>query len=240
MSQQGLGMESVWDRSAGAWLQQVGDEGDFSRKHVLDAPMLERVRASGAKRVLDVGCGEGRFCRMMTDLGLKATGIDPTKQLLEVAKAQGGSEYYNSSAEELPFWDGDFDLVVFYLSLIDIDGLSAAIREASRVLKTDGRILVANLSPWITASQGAHESWQRQVDGSVKMHMARYLESHSYRATWNGIDITNWHRSLSVYMNAFLSCGFRLTYFDEPKAVNDTGKNYDQAPYLYIMEWQKP
>ena len=55
-------MPSDWDQSAKAWIASVETGSDFARIAVLDRPMLEAVRTSGAKTALDVGCGEGRFC----------------------------------------------------------------------------------------------------------------------------------------------------------------------------------
>ncbi|WP_421726797.1 hypothetical protein [Bauldia sp.] len=39
----------------------MGDDGDFSRAHVLDDLMLDLAMSSGPETALDVGCGEGRF-----------------------------------------------------------------------------------------------------------------------------------------------------------------------------------
>jgi SAM-dependent methyltransferase len=45
--------------------------------------MLAIVEELGPARVLDVGCGEGRFCRMLADRGIITTGIDPTAALID-------------------------------------------------------------------------------------------------------------------------------------------------------------
>lgn len=58
-------MTDGWDESAGAWIAEQGDLGDYSRQFVLDAPMMARARGKGFRKALDVGCGEGRFCRML-------------------------------------------------------------------------------------------------------------------------------------------------------------------------------
>jgi len=63
-------MDDGWEQSAGAWIASIGDKGDWGREHVLDPVMLERISAGQFERALDVGCGEGRFCRL-----LKAKGI---------------------------------------------------------------------------------------------------------------------------------------------------------------------
>lgn len=74
---------SGWDTSAAAWIDIQGEAGDFGRVHVLDAPMLALVDALAPATVLDVGCGEGRFCRMLEARGLATTGVDPTAALIE-------------------------------------------------------------------------------------------------------------------------------------------------------------
>ncbi len=145
--------ENGWQSSALSWIELSGDEGDFSRKHVLDAPMLDRVKALPPSHALDVGCGEGRFCRKLDQLGWKAHGIDPIDAMIEAATGRHpGGDYTVGYAEELPFEDNSFDLVVSYLSLIDIDGLEDAISEMARVLRPNGRLLIANLSSFTTCS----------------------------------------------------------------------------------------
>ncbi len=133
-------MGNGWDESAAAWIADMGEAGDFGRKHVLDSAMLSRLRGRGFRRALDVGCGEGRFCRRMQDLGIAPVGIDPTDALLHRARAcDPEGVYLPGRAESLPFADGAFDLVVSYLTLIDIPDIRAAIPEMARVLAPGGR-----------------------------------------------------------------------------------------------------
>ena len=54
-------------------------------------------------------------------------------------------------AERLPFREGAFDIVVSYLSLIDIPDVGAAVPEMARVLKPGGTLLIANLTSFSTA-----------------------------------------------------------------------------------------
>src|SRR6478752_6983170 len=78
--------DNGWGRSAQAWIDSMGERGDWGREHVLDPVMLGRVAAGRFDRALDVGCGEGRFCRMLKAAGVSVTGIDPTPQLIETAR----------------------------------------------------------------------------------------------------------------------------------------------------------
>jgi 2-polyprenyl-3-methyl-5-hydroxy-6-metoxy-1,4-benzoquinol methylase len=71
-------MNNGWDRSVSFWIAAMGEQGDGSREHVLDPIMLKRASAQRFERALDVGCGEGRFCRMLRAKGIFVVGIDPT------------------------------------------------------------------------------------------------------------------------------------------------------------------
>ena len=145
-------MSDGWEESAAAWIADMGDAGDFGRRVVMDAPMMARVRLRPYRRALDVGCGEGRFCRMLRAEGIEAVGIDPARSLIDRARAlDAGGDYRVEAAEALGFEDGAFDLVVSYLSLIDIPDAGAAIGEMARVLAPGGRLLIANLNGFNTA-----------------------------------------------------------------------------------------
>jgi len=239
-------MSNGWDNSALAWIESMGeqgDRGDWGRQNVLDPVMMARVAKGGFRKALDVGCGEGRFCRMLRDAGVKATGIDPTAQLLDVARQRDPSgDYRLGRAEKLDFADRSFDLVVSYITLVDIPDFRAAIREMTRVLKPGGSMLIANLTSFTSAC--GDRGWVKNGDGEhLHYPIDRYLDEHSLWLEWSGIRIENFHRSLSAYMSAFLENGLALTFFAEPDAVSGAGvyrERHHRVPWFVVMEWQRP
>ncbi len=102
------------------------------------------------RRVIDVGCGEGRFTRALAAPGAEVFGIDINDAALAAASAAPGGEnvtYMLARAEDLPFEDASVDVVVFSNSLhhiyhTDGDNVAQALGEAARVLKPDGRLCV--------------------------------------------------------------------------------------------------
>ncbi|MCD7059441.1 class I SAM-dependent methyltransferase [Pelagibacterium xiamenense] len=235
-------MSNGWAESADAWIADMGETGDFGRQYVLDTPMLERVRAKRFSHALDVGCGEGRFVRMLTEAGIPAIGIDPTEKLIAHARSRHPEgDYRLGRAEALEFADAAFDLVVSYLTLIDIPDLEAAIAEMVRVLSPGGTLLIANLTSFSTAS--IPNGWREDADGNSQFILDDYMTPRSAVASWRGISIENWHRPLSAYMQLFLSHGLVLRHFDEPLPQGaDPARTarYRRVPWFLIMEWEKP
>ncbi|WP_026261156.1 methyltransferase domain-containing protein [Kiloniella laminariae] len=234
--------ENGWLSSANAWIDRMGEEGDFARKYILDHLMIPRILNEKPANMLDIGCGEGRFCRVIGEQNVEVTGIDPVDSFINHAKSRDPRGNYQCCfAESLPFADESFDLVVFYLSLIDITDLQAAIREATRVLRPNGRVLIANLTSFTTSNGTTGSVIGR--DGKVYYPLGSYLEERANWFEWGGLRIRNWHRPLSTYISSLLDAGLVLTYFDEPKPIggpHDSVEKYNKVPFVMMMEWKKP
>jgi SAM-dependent methyltransferase len=235
-------MNNWWQTSAEAWIADMGEYGDFGRRYVLDPVMLPRALAPSPKKALGAGCGEGRFCRMLKLHGIEVTGIDPTPALLAAARARDPqSRYLQAVAEQLPLDDNAFDLVVSYLSLIDIPNMQAAISEMARVLNPGGTLLIANLNSFNTAGSG----WVKADTGEhLYFPINNYLQGRSLWIEYRGIRVVNHHRPMSTYMRALLDAGLLLTYFDEPgprpDAPEPEASLYRRVPWFHGMKWMKP
>ena len=191
-------MGGDWDDNAKAWIDHVGTRGDFSREYVLDPVMLERVRKGAFQSALDVGCGEGRFCRMLAKERIPAIGVDPTEALIAEARRQDpGGDYRLGGAEQLSFDDNSFDLVVSYLALIDIEDFRTALREMARVLAPGGRLLIANVSSCLSAgpADGVSSNAFKSGAGFAIDH---YFEERSRAVRIGKFRVRNWHRPLSA------------------------------------------
>ncbi|MHC2618292.1 SAM-dependent methyltransferase [Bradyrhizobium huanghuaihaiense] len=230
-----------WAASAAAWIIEQGEDGDYGRRFVLDAPMRARIEGRGFRNALDVGCGEGRFCRIMQRAGIRTTGIDPTEALLARARElDPGGDYRLDRAEAMDF-DASFDLVVSYLSLIDMPDLAAAIAKMVGALRPGGTLLIANLTSFNTAGQP--DGWTRDREGDMRFAIDHYMDERPIWVSWSGIRIQNWHRPLSTYMTLLLGQGLQLRLFVEPEPTGgDPGRNalHRRVPYFHVMEWRKP
>jgi 2-polyprenyl-3-methyl-5-hydroxy-6-metoxy-1,4-benzoquinol methylase len=229
-----------WDESARAYIDFI-DRGESSREALVDEHMLRLCGDVRGLRTLDVGCGEGRFVRMLADRGADSTGIDATGEMVRTAVSRGPQPLALADAARLPFRDARFDLVISYIVLVDVEDWCSAIAEMARVLRPGGSIVVANVG-FVTASYG----WERDADGRRLYHKVdRYAEEWSQVWEWSGIRVRNWHRPLSAYMQAYLGAGLTLREFLEPVPQDDSLRDdtefedWYRIPQFTVMKWQK-
>jgi SAM-dependent methyltransferase len=203
-----------WIQSADAWIADQGNEGDWSRRVVLD-PALEKILThTKGKAVLDLGCGEGRYSRVLQGSGALVTGIDPVPQFINRARTLDSiSTYIEAKAEALPLANSSFDIILSYLSFIDIADLQAASQEIARVLRPGGELVVVSISNMASTTDG----WIKDEAGNKSYRTVdRYMEHFAMDLEWRGIRISNYHRPLSYVLGLFLNHGFVLTRFIEP------------------------
>lgn len=234
----------LWNDSAAAWIRGQGEHGDQSRQF-LDPFVWEILGNVQGLTIADIGCGEGRFCRLLQARGAKPVGIEPTENLISVARQRDPEgDYRQEKAEKLSIASDSMDLVIFYLTMIDFDPIEPAIAEAMRILKPGGRCVVINLTSMNTASDTLwiHDENGKRVAWSVE----NYGRSHPSTVEWSGIRIINYHRPLSVYFQCFLAQGFQLENYLEPVPTDEQIQEHPEwaghliVPYFNIHVWDKP
>jgi SAM-dependent methyltransferase len=110
-------------------------------------PLDELLDVRG-RDVLDVGCGDGALVRRLADARARAVGLDPQAAALEQARAQAREgqtvRYVQGTAEDPPFADASFDVVIFFNSLHHVPPacMDRAVAEAARMLRPGGLLYV--------------------------------------------------------------------------------------------------
>jgi SAM-dependent methyltransferase len=198
-------LRETWRARADTWIRWSRSpdlDDDFWQLHL--AQFLDLLPPPG-RLTLDVGCGEGRLGRVLAAAGHHVVGCDAAFAMVKAAAdAPGDCAAVVAGAAMLPVRDREADLVILFMCLHDFDDMTAAVREAARVLVPGGRLAVALLHPVVTAKlAGTYAAECR--------YTADTPEKAGLVMTYEGL-----HRPLIAYTAALAASGLVIEAIREP------------------------
>jgi len=232
-------MKDHWERQAQNWLRWARTPG-FDAYWLYSPIFFDEIVPSPGQATLEIGCGEGRVTRDLKALGHDVVAIDASPTLLTAARdLDPAGNYREASAEELPFADGAFDLVVAYNSLMDVDDMPKAVREASRVLQQGGRLAICVTHPLADVGkfQGTGPEAPFLIEGS-------YLGSRRFEGTFTRDSLTmefsGWTYDLEHYSRAFQAAGLLIERLREPSDPSEEASRWRRIPNFLFIRCVKP
>lgn len=137
-----------WDQWRNPWDREYAKRGRLWRGRA-DASPLPRLQAPPA-RLLEVGCGDGKYLAEVDRLGYDWTGVDFSARALRLAREADLTRgaLVQADARRLPLPDGAFEVVVarYLLAALLAPGRAEAARELVRVLGPGGILVVEEFS----------------------------------------------------------------------------------------------
>ena len=139
--------------------------------------ILEYFGDLAGKRVLDVGCGKGRFARVLLEQnpGASVVAFDLAEAMLRCVPA--GMAACGGSMTSLPFRSETFDCAYATESLEHAVDIQGAVAEMCRVVRAGGRIVIIdkNVEQWGRLKTPAWEKWfgRRQLERVLERHCRR-------------------------------------------------------------------
>ena len=238
-----MSADDLWEQHARWWQDAFTDGAD--PEYVEQIVPLAAHHLGGARRVLDVGTGEGQLARTAAHSGCRVVGVDPAWAQLDVARQRGGGPAYcRAEAAQLPLASRTFDAVLACLVFEHIDAVDDAIAEVARVLAPGGRFLFFLNHPLL---QAPGSGWiDDHIIDEQYWRIGPYLrEDSSLEEVEKDVFLPFVHRPLSRYVNAMAEHGLLLTRMEEPApppgflARAEEYRDADTIPRLLFMRAEK-
>ncbi len=228
---------------------QHADTNDY-RNLFLMPRMLAMLGDVAGQQILDLGCGEGGYSREIARRGGAVTGVDGSPRLIEIARERTRDlsvTYMCANASALDgLHDGTFDRVIAPMSLMDVEDYDRAVREAFRVVRRDGELLMSVTHPCFTMRGAA---WTRDASGRPEVFT---IDSYFERAAWPDhvtqkfrASVIRRHRTLEDYMTGAIGAGFILREFCEAEPTQEELRmssrfaKIARIPYFLFLRWAK-
>jgi SAM-dependent methyltransferase len=186
----------------------------FSPNHVMEDPaVLAEIGDPAGLRVIDLGCGDGRFGRELIAAGCADyLGIDGSATMVDRACRELTGPRARVELADLEDFEApaqSADLVTARLSLHYVADLGAVLRATARALRPGGRFVMTVVHPVITShdtpSDEPRTTWT--VDD--------YFRPGPRTRTWFGSQVTWQHRTVEQYTAALVESGLSLTAIGE-------------------------
>ena len=131
----------------------AGDFGEIAKYAAKEGEnFVARLGVKPGQRVLDVACGTGNATLPAARTGAEVIGVDIATNLLQDARQRAAVEnvavtFQEGDAEELPFQDGEFDIVISMFGAMFAPRPERAAAELLRACKPGGLVAMANWTP---------------------------------------------------------------------------------------------
>lgn len=222
-----------WNRNAPMWISQVRQGLDTLRE-TLNNPAFfgDFVPDLRDRRVIDLGCGEGRNTRLMARRGARMTGIDIASEMIAAAQAAEldeplGIQYRTCSYTSLrAFSDSSFSAAISTMALMESPHFDIAAREAFRILQPGGTLYFSVLHPcfWTHGSHWQLDELGRDQGIVVTDYWIEeaYLEVGRFSFSPEGADVVpftipRFPYRMETYINGLVEAGFQVTRIHEPR-----------------------
>ena len=210
------------------FIEGFGDEGDFTRQHLLNPAIFALLGDVRGKTILDAGCGQGYLSRLLAAKGATVTGIEPSEAFYTYAQEreqaeQSGICYVQADLSTWTPAPNTFDFVIANMVFMDIPAYESALKNCVATLKSGGGLLFSILHPCFEETGSA---WKEK--GYVEIR--DYFRERTIKQTY-GYFV---HRPLHIYLNSVIQAGCTLQRVIEPQLEKSIAELHNAERYWSV------
>lgn len=196
------------------------------------------------KRVVDLGCGAGGFCRKaLTDGAKSVLGVDISERMLDAARCDPVNpdteprlRYQCASLDTWSASTGSADVIVSILAFHYLPEVHLIFREVARVLTPGGVFVFCVEHPVLTARRDGNGWIKGSANKKLYWPVDHYADESERVNEWFVPGVRIYHRTLSTYLNTVLDVGLTIARVDEPVPTPEAVA----ARPAFADEWRRP
>jgi len=146
-----------YDQIAKPYDELMGDTGDIPHTFLINPLMSSFLPQEKDLTVLDLGCGNGYWTKLLAKKYKKVVGIDNSQNLIKIAKSKrqlSNIEYKLVEIEaDFPFTNDSFDLIFSNMVIHYIKNINKLAQELYRIIKPNGLIILSFAHPIFESSK---------------------------------------------------------------------------------------
>ncbi|MCC6427642.1 MAG: methyltransferase domain-containing protein [Phycisphaerales bacterium] len=167
--------DTSWDHVAEWYDELIGERKSDHHENVILPGTLRLLQPAAGMKVLDLACGQGDFCRRLSELGVVPTGIDTSPRLIESAQASAGhARFLVGDVRDLPSIpdlataarEQPFDAATSVMAMMNIDPIEPVLMGVASLLKPGGSLVMVILHPAFRAPGQTSWGWDGEKCGS--------------------------------------------------------------------------
>jgi len=195
------------------------------------------------RRVVDLGCGFGWFCRWAREnRAAHVLGIDVSEKMLARAIEEtrdAAITYVRSDLEVLELPAASFDVAYSSLAFHYLENFRRLAANIHQALLEHGQLIFSVEHPVYTAP--SEPKFIRNRTGSATWPLDGYLDEGPRSTDWLAKGVIKQHRTLATYVNALVDAGFTIMHIDEwgptPEHIAahpDWADDHQRPPFLLM------
>ncbi|MBI4170673.1 MAG: class I SAM-dependent methyltransferase [Candidatus Aenigmarchaeota archaeon] len=196
------------------------------KKYVLGPAIKKIVKQTKGRKLVDLGCGSGYYCRIFAKVGKKVLGVDKNQEQLNIALSKEreqklGIKYIRSNLTNLEgVKSGSYGIALLNFVIIEIPSANIVkkiFKEARRILKKNGVLIIGELHPHNinVKSRVGHFILKNNVsyfdNGAAGKSIA--LLTNGKKMLFDG----DHHYTLEFLVNSLIGTGFDIKFIKEPE-----------------------
>jgi len=205
----------------------------YGKIHIIQPALISLLGNVKQKNILELGCGSGYWLRILSDKGAKCTGLDISENQIKVAKELNPENKITylvaDASKKINLKPNSFGIILLEKVLLEIPDLSkikAIFKEAYRLLKKTGFLIVSEVHPFAPSEDFPNLEVEKDYN---YFKSGAPISITATRPDGTHIKWQDFHWTLEDLITSMNKAGFKIAKLLEPRPDKEVLK---KVPYL--------